>query len=122
MTCKKYRNKLKRYYLKQGLEFKIACYAAKHGLHLALKHYGWLYVGAEQDRNTNPFLYIKRFLYVKEADNNMHHYIVTENVENDFGCIDEVLDYGFEKGNAKEILVELRKTDQYYSTDDSWKD
>lgn len=116
MTCKKYRNKLKRYYLKQGLEFKIACYAAKHGLHLALEHYGWLYVGAEQDTIAN------RFLYVKEADNNMHHYIMTEEVENDFGVVDELLDHGIERGNAKEVLVELRKSDQYHSTDDSWKD
>lgn len=116
MTCKKYRNKLKRYYLKQGLEFKVACYAAKHGLYLALKHYGWLYVGAEQNTSAN------RFLYVKEIDNNKHHYIMTEEVETDFGVIDEVLSYGIEKGNAKEILVELRKSDQYYSTDDSWKD
>lgn len=116
MTCKKYRNKLKRYYLKQGLEFKIACYAAKHGLHLALKHYGWLYVGAEQDTTAN------RFLYLKEADNNIHHYIMTEAVENEFGVVDELLCCDIVKGNAKEILVELRKTDQYYSTDDSWKD
>lgn len=116
MTSKKYRNKLKRYYLKQGLEFKIACYAAKHGLHLALKHYGWLYVGAEQNTSAN------RFLYVKQANNNMYHYIVTEEVENEFNIVDEVLDYGFEKGNAKEILVELRRKDVYYSTDDSWKD
>lgn len=107
MTCKKYRNKLRRYYLKQGLEFKIACYAAKHNIHLALKHYGWLYVGAEQDTTAN------RFLYVKNAGNNMHHYIMTEEVETDFGIIDEVLCCDIAKGNAKEVLVELRN---------SWKD
>lgn len=116
MTCKKYRNKLKRYYLKQGLEFKIACYAAKRGLHLALKHYGWLYVGAEQNTTAN------RFLYVKQADNNTYHYIMTEEVETDFGVIDEVLSFGTEKGHAREVLVELRRTDQYYSTDNSYKD
>jgi len=44
----------------------------------------------------------------------MYHYIATEEVENDFGIVDEVLDYGLEKGNAKEVLVELRKTDQYW--------
>lgn len=116
MTIKKFRNKLRRLYLKQGLEFKIACYAAKHGLHLALKHYEWLYVGAEQNTSAN------RFLYVKDADNNMHHYIMTEEVETDFGVIDEVLSFGTEKGRAKEVLVELRRTDQYYSTDNSYKD
>lgn len=108
MTEKKWRNKVRRHYLKQGIEFKVACYAAKHDLSDALKHYGWTYVGTEQ-RNFSD-----RYLYVKELTEDSHLFIITKYKDSEMGYFEDVISSGVGQGSAKERIHFSYVNDIFY--------